>query len=119
MGGQDYISKPDFIAVAQDPVDLGWLEERARRLAVLKVAAAAILDYGHISFHHHVLRARQFLDERAAGTVIEVGMADQQNLDIGEAESEPLDILPDHRHGALKIAVDENVSLRGRDQERG
>jgi len=119
VGGQDYFTEPDLIAVVQNPIDLRRLEERTRRFTVLKVTPAAVLDYRHIAFHHHVLRARQLFDERAAGTVIEVGMADQQDLDVAETESEALHILLDHRHGTLEIAIDQNVPLRSRDQERG
>ena len=119
VSGEHDIAEPDFISVMQNAVYFRRLEQSLGRSAVLKVASAAIFDDGHIAIHHHVLCAGELLDERAARAVIEMRVADQQNLDIAEVKSQALDILLDRGHGAFEIAIDENVALRRRDQVGG
>ena len=119
MSSKDDITEAHFISVMQDAVDFRWLEQCVGRAAVLEVALAAVFYDGHIAFHHHVLRTGELLDEGAARAMIEVGMADQQDFDIAEAESQVFDVLPDRGDGAFEIAIDENVALRCRDQVGG
>jgi len=119
VSGEHDLTEPDLISIMQNLVDSGRLEEHVGRAAVLKVTAAAIFYYGHITRHHHVLCAGELLDERAAGAVVEMGVADKENLDIAETKSQALDILLNGGDGAFEVAVDENVPLRSCDQERG
>src|SRR5258708_21176775 len=66
--------------------------------------------------HDHVFRAGQLLDLGAAAIMVEVGMTDQQNLDITEAEPQFFNALAQKRNRSFEIAVDQDVSLRRRDQ---
>ena len=49
--------------------------------------------------------------------MIRVSVAAQQDLDVGETEPQLLDRGTNHRDRLLVVAVDEDVSLRRRDQE--
>src|ERR1700691_3927289 len=46
-----------------------------------------------------------------------MGVAAQQDFGVGEFEAQLLDRRPDLRHGIVEIAVDQDISLRRRDQE--
>ena len=65
------------LAVTEHPVD------RMRLAAWLDV-----LKRGHILVHRHHLGAGQLLDQSVAFLVIAVGMAAEQDLDIGELEAQ-------------------------------
>jgi hypothetical protein len=62
--------------------------------AVLEVGPAAGLDDRYIAIHDIVFGAGELNDLRAARAVVVVRMADEQNLDVAEAEAERLDALP-------------------------
>lgn len=103
----------------QDTIDLyGWVEHLLRP-GVLEIALATVFDLGHVGIHDHVFRAGQLFDKRAAGAMIDVRVADEQDFDVGEAEAQLLDALPDLRHRGCEITVDQDVSLRRSDQESG
>ena len=59
------------------------------------------------------------LQQRVARNVVRVGMARQQDLDIGHLEAERLDRFLNQGNRALKAAVDENMPLGGGDQKGG
>ena len=66
--------------------------------AVLKVGPAAGLDDGYIAVHDVVLGAGKADDLLAARAMVVMRVADEQNLDVAEVETERLDALPDQRH---------------------
>jgi hypothetical protein len=51
-----------------------------------------------------------------AGDVVGVGVAGEQDLDVGHLEAQRLHGFADQRNGLLKAAVDQNVALRRRDE---
>ena len=76
------------------------------------------LQRRHVLGHRHHLRAGQLFDHRIAFLVVAVRVAAEQDLGVGELESELLDGLLNRRHVPLIRAVDEDVALR-RDDEKG
>ena len=48
--------------------------------------------------------------------MVPVRVADEEDLDVSELESEPLHTGPDERNVLLKIAVDQDVPLRSGDE---
>ena len=58
----------------------------------------------------------QLFDHRAAGVVIPMRVADQQNLDVVELEPELFDTGANHWNIRFQIAVDEDVTLWRRDE---
>ena len=65
--------------------------------------------------HHH--RAGQAPHRRVPLDVIDVSVAGQQDLDVGEAEAERLDAGPQPRHRGLEPAVEQDVPCGRRDEE--
>src|SRR6185503_8213668 len=110
------ISEFHSIAVAQYTIDLRRRVKSGRIVAILEVILATRFDHVDVALHHHVFGARELFDRRAAGTVIEMRMTDQKNLDVVELESQRLDTLASHPHTGFEITVDENVSFRRGDQ---
>ena len=100
-------AKCDLVAVMQSLIDRMLL---ASRLHCLKRR--------NIFRHGHHLRASQLLDHGIAFLVIAVRVAPQEDLRIGELESQLLHGLLDCRHIPLVCAVDEEIPLR-RDDEEG
>ena len=99
--------KRNLIAVVKHPVD-------RMRLA----AGAHALERRNVFLHGHDLGAGQLLDQRIAFHVIGVGVAAEDDLDVGGLEAELLHRGENQRHVGFVRAVDEDVSLRRRDQER-
>src|SRR5579862_2641226 len=106
MGRQSHAAQGYGIAVMQHAIDGMGL-----------AAGADVLERRDILGYSHHRRAGQFLHHRVAGGVIRMGMAVQQNLDVGKLEAQFLDRGADYRDGFLIVAVDQDVTLRGRDQE--
>ena len=86
--------------------------------AVLEIGLAAGFDHGDVAVHDVVLCAGELVDRGAAGAVVVVRVADEQNLDVAEVEAEGLDALANQRQEDFEIAVDEDEALR-RDDEVG
>ena len=57
-----------------------------------------------------------FREQRLAGIVIEMRVADEQNLRVAELQSQFLHALLDQRHGILEPGVDQDISVRRNDQ---
>jgi hypothetical protein len=113
---EDCTAKLHFVAIVQHAIDFGWRIKKFRTVAVLKIGLATGFDHGHVGVHDHVACAGQRLDLGAAGIVIPVRVADQQNLGVFEFESELFDTSLEQRHICFQIAVDQNVALGRRDQ---
>lgn len=103
----------------QDAVYICWREVHVGGVGVGEVVASAGFDGGHVSVHDHVLCAGELFDECAAAGVIDVGVADEKDLDVTEVKAEFFDAVLDLRDGALEVAVDEDVALRGGDEVGG
>ncbi len=61
--------------------------------AVLEVGFAAGLDDGDVGVHDVIFCAGELEDGGAAGAVVVVGVADEQDLDVAEMEAEGFDAL--------------------------
>jgi hypothetical protein len=118
VGGEDCAAKGHRVAVVQDAVDMGRRKVHVGLVAVLEVGFAARLDDGDVGVHDIVFGAGELLDAGAAGAVVVVGVADEQDLDVAKMEAEGLDALLDEGHAGFKVAIDENVALE-RDEEIG
>ncbi len=116
--GEDDAAERDFVAVVKHAVDVRGREMHGLVGAVLEVGAAAGLDDGYIGRHDFILCVRLAKDFGAAGAVVVVRVADEQDFDVSEFESKRLDALADERGRRRKVAVDEDVALR-RDDEVG
>jgi len=84
--------------------------------AVSKIGFASRFDHRNIWSHYLVFCSGKVDNFGAASAVVVVCVADEQDLDIAEAEAERLDALADKRCGRFKIAVDENESPRRSDE---
>ena len=73
---------------------------------------------GNVLGHRHHLGAGHLFDHGVASLVIAVRMAAEQDLRIGELESELLNGLLNRRHVPLIRGVVEDIALR-RDDEKG
>src|SRR6185437_13445785 len=87
--------------------------------AVLKVEFPAGFDDRHVGVHHHVLGAGERLDPGTSGVVVEVCVADQEDLDVAELEAEVLDARFELRDVLLEVAVDQDQAVRRRDEVAG
>ena len=108
--------EPHFVPVVKDPVDFRRRIPTSRspdRRTVGKILSAAALDHGHITIHHHVLGMGQAQHLGAAGVVVEVRVAYQQDLDIGESETELLDAAADQRNRRFEARVDQDIAPWG------
>ena len=52
-----------------------------------EVGAAAGFDGGDVGIHDHVFRVRLFEDFGTAAGVVGVGVADEEDFDVGEVEA--------------------------------
>src|ERR1700749_1507613 len=77
----------------------------------MKVVAAAGLDYRYIGVHDKILGPGQLFDLGASRAMVEMTVADEEDLDIAEVKAESLDAVPDQRRRRFEIAVDEDVAL--------
>ena len=116
MRDEDGAAEMNCVAIVQDAIDPGgWVESA---VAVGEVCATARFYDGYVCVHHHVAGAGEVLDCGAAGGVVDVGVADEQDLDVGEAEAELFDAVTNLRHRLLEVGVDEDVA-RGGDDKKG
>ena len=115
-GDQGDAAELDLVAVLQNAVDLAGLPA-AGRVEVLALAARG--DHLVVAAHHVDLGAGQLLQQGVAGDVVGVGVAGQQDLDVGHLEAERLDGLADQGNGPLEAAVDQDVPLGRGDQVAG
>ena len=105
MRGQGGTSQFDLVAIVQHAVD-------GMRLA----AGRDLLQCRDVLLHRHHAGAGHFLDHRIGLHVVAVRVAAEDDLDVGEFESELLDARADHRHGLLEVGIDQDVAFRGGDQ---
>jgi hypothetical protein len=99
----------NLIPVMQHVIHLRGFVEGRRIVAVLEVGLAARLDDRHVGVYDHVSRAGQLLDGVAGGVVVPVPVADEEDLDVGELEAEPLTLARMRGDVLLKTAVDKDV----------
>jgi hypothetical protein len=71
----------------RDAIDLCWWIEHVFRVAVLKIARAALFDGLNVGIHHHVFRPTQLLDAGTSGAMVVVRVAYEQDFNISEAEA--------------------------------
>ena len=107
MGHQRGSAQLHFVAIVQR------LIQRMRL-----VAGPDLHQRGHVLLHGHHLRARQFFHQGVAFHVVGMRVAAEQNLDVGEFESQLLHRASDHRDRGLKTTIEQNVSLRRDEQKR-
>jgi hypothetical protein len=81
-------------------------------------AASGANDLG-VAIHDHVFGVGVVKDLGGACHVVEVGLAVEEDLDVGVLEAELLDAGADLRGGAGKVGVDENVALGRGDEVAG
>src|SRR6201999_4195993 len=89
MGSQRYTAESYLIAVMQDPIHL----RRRPTTVVLEIASAAVFNFRHVLLHHHQPGSAEVLGERTAGSVVVMGVTDEDDLDVGEMVPEFLDAL--------------------------
>ena len=61
-------------------------------------------------------RTGQRLNERMTKRVIGMGMAREQNFDVGELKAKRLDICTDDGNGPFEAGIDQNVAVGSGDQ---
>ncbi len=83
---------------------------------MVEIGLSARFDHVHILLHDHVLRTGLRLDRSAALDVIRMGMADENDLDVAELESELFHAGADQRYVLVPVRIDQNQTLRCRDQ---
>ena len=106
----------DAIAIVEDAIDMGG---RIEVVGIEEVLCAAAFDNGNVGVHDHVFRVGHAQDGGAARVVIPVGVADEQDADVGETEAELLDAFADERGRAFEAGVDEDVAGGCDDEVRG
>ena len=119
MSGQHGATKFYLVAVMQHSIHFRGRIERSLGMTVLEIIFAPCLNHRRVGIHHHVAGPGQLLHQRTARAVVKMGVADEQDLDVAEMKSQFLHAFPDERRGSLETAVDQDVSLRRRDQVGG
>ena len=114
--GEGDAAEGDVIAVVEDAVNMRGREAHGFIGRVMEVGRATRLDDGNVLRHDVVFGAGETLDCCAAGAVVVVSVAYQEDFGVGELEAELFDALLDERRRRFKIAVDEDVAS-GRDDE--
>ena len=84
----------------------------------MEVVAATGFDDGDVLRHHFVFRPGFALDLCAAGAVVEVAVADEEDFGVLVFEAEGFDGLLDLRRRGLEVGIDEDVA-QGSDDEVG
>jgi hypothetical protein len=106
----------DFVPIVQNAVNLAGVPA-AGRVQVLSLAAGN--DDLVVAVHDVDLGAGNLTQQGEARNVVRVGMARQQDLDIGHLEAERFDGFLNQGNRPLKAAIDENMPLGGGDQKCG
>ena len=96
-----------FLSVVQDAVDLD-----------LTGTPIHTLPRFDVLLHDHDLGSDALPEKHIGRLVIPVGVAAQDDLDVGQVEAELRHASFDHGDRSLEIRVDEDVPLRRRNQER-
>ena len=107
VGDERRSTERDFVSVVQDAVD--------RNLTGAPVHTPPTLD---VLLHDHDLGSDAFPEKYISGLVVPVGVAAQDDLDVGEVEAELRHAAFDHRNRSLEVRVDEDVPFGRRDQKR-
>src|SRR6201999_3817630 len=107
-GDQGDAAELDLVAVVEDAVDLARVPA-TRRVKVLALAPRG--DHLVVAAHDEDLGAGRLLQSGVAGDVVGVGVAGEEDLDVGHLEAERLDRLLDEGDRALEAAVDEDVPV--------
>lgn len=98
---------------------LGFHRWIRKRIAKVKISQAAAREQLRIRRARHQLCAGQCFENGESAGVIQVRMTIKKDLDLPQAKAELLQVCFDLRKRFLITAVQENVSFRRRDQERG
>ena len=119
MRGEDGAAERDCVAIVQDAIDVGG--RKLHGLVVRRIESRFCRRIRPTetspSMTSYFAPVRRLICG-AAGAVVVVGVADEQDFDVAEIEAERFDALADLRRGRCEIAVDEDVALR-RDDEVG
>src|ERR1044071_2825679 len=106
----------DGLAVFDDAIgDDRRVEEAIAEIRIVFPAARVLRA---ITLAGDELRMRDALQLRDAAGVIVVRVAAEDVLDVGDFESELLDVRANHRRGLFEAAVEEEVTLRRGDEIR-
>ena len=111
MRGKHRAAQPYFVAVVKNAIDFGRRIKILRLVPILEIGLASRFHYRDVAVHHHVLRPGELLDLLAAGVVVPMGMANEQDLHVGKAKAELLDALANLRRRTFEVAVDEDVPV--------
>jgi hypothetical protein len=115
------IAEFHLVTIVEHPVHMGRSDTASlsivdrtgsrscRRIRRHPTSASMTLYSAPVSFFHL----------GAASVVVEVSMADQQDLYVAETKPQLFDALPNERDRGSQIAVDQNVSGGRRNQVRG
>src|ERR1700752_58170 len=82
-------------------------------------AWAHLFETRHITVHGHSRGAGHFLQQRIPLTVVRVGMATKQNLDVAEPESQFRHRLTDPADIPFVVAINKDVARWCSDQKGG
>ena len=84
---QGGIAECHLVTIVQRSINLCRRIPEPGVVTVLEIAFSARFDAAYVRIHDHVSSASQLFDLDAAGIVIEVSVADQQDLDVFEMKS--------------------------------
>ncbi len=107
------------VAVVEDAADLDDLVAPVGLGAVAEVFEAAAFDDGNVAIHDFELCAGFFDNFGAPSGVIDVGVADEEDLDVFPVEAELLDVFANLGDGGVEIGVDEDEAFGCGDEIHG
>ncbi len=96
--GENRAAEAHRVAVVQHAVDVSGRELHGMIRAVLKIGFAAGLDDRDVGIHDGIFGASEADDLGAAGAVVVVRMADEQNLDVFKVEAKGFNAFTNERH---------------------
>ena len=116
VGGEHRAAEAHLIAVVQHPIDLGG---GVAAVGIEKILRPAALYHRHVAVHDHVFSTGLPDQLGAAGDMIPMGMADQQDPDVLESKPERFNAGADQGHRGFQAGVDQDMAPRRHDQIRG
>ena len=97
MGSERRFSESDLVAVFQAPIDPDRIVDDAAALRIAPIDIATGFQHGGVAFIHHHLRAADAFEFGKVADVIPVTVGGGDDFDVGQLESERLDIGFDQR----------------------
>ena len=95
---QHGVSQLHLLAILQAVVHLGRRELRVVPFAHARFRRTTPLHHIGVLIHHIIFRTRELEDFRAAGAVIRMRMADEQDSDVGEFKTQLFHAFTNQRH---------------------